>query len=113
MKKNTVYTLLIILFAASVSFVLYKYYSDKNKSETTDYTLLNRTGVAAQLPDWQSTQTNAGNFIRLIHANPDDAKSRIGLATLFIKEARITGNYTYYDMAALKYVNDRCSSTVA
>jgi len=40
-----------------------------------------------------------------IEKNPADVKSILALATVFIQEARITGNYVYYDKAALKCVN--------
>ena len=37
--------------------------------------------------------------------NPNDNKSAIALATVYIQEARITGNSMYYDGAALHYIN--------
>ncbi|MGI8952331.1 MAG: tetratricopeptide repeat protein [Chitinophagaceae bacterium] len=106
MKKSTIYIITLILFVAAVGFVLYKYNADKTKEQTTDYTLLDRTGPSAQTAEWKATQTRAAGLIQSIHADPNDTKSKLGLATLFIQEARVTGNYAYYDMAALKYVND-------
>ena len=44
--------------------------------------------------------------MKVIGTNPDDTKSRISLAALYIQEARVTGQYMYYDMAAMKYVNE-------
>ena len=38
--------------------------------------------------------------------DPNDTKSSLALAALFIQEARVTGNFVYYDMAAMKYVNN-------
>jgi hypothetical protein len=32
--------------------------------------------------------------------------SKLKLSALYLQEARISGNYTYYDMAAMKLVND-------
>src|SRR4030095_721927 len=40
-----------------------------------------------------------------IERNPQDVKSILALTTIFVQEARITGNYMYYDQAALKCVN--------
>ena len=44
--------------------------------------------------------------MQTIRNNPKDKRSLTQLAILYIQEARITGNYAYYDKAALKYVND-------
>ena len=41
-----------------------------------------------------------------ITANPNDAKSLTQLATLYIQEARVTGNYAYYDKASMKLVEN-------
>jgi tetratricopeptide (TPR) repeat protein len=49
--------------------------------------------------------SNARAHQASIKKNPDDEKSLLALAALFIQEARITGNYVYYDMAAMKYIN--------
>jgi tetratricopeptide (TPR) repeat protein len=46
------------------------------------------------------------DLMKITRTNPDDMKSRISLASLYIREARITGNYIYYDMAAMRYVNE-------
>jgi tetratricopeptide (TPR) repeat protein len=40
-----------------------------------------------------------------IEKDPADTKSALGLAALFIQEARISGNYAYYDKAAMKTIN--------
>jgi tetratricopeptide (TPR) repeat protein len=43
------------------------------------------------------------NNIRL---HPDDQRSRLAITALFIEEGRITGDHLYYDMAAMRYVNE-------
>ncbi len=45
-------------------------------------------------------------MLALIKENPTDSKSQLRLAALYIQEARVTGNYAYYDVAAMKYIND-------
>ncbi len=106
MKKATLYIIILIVFAGLIGFVFYKYNTDKTKEENTVYTLQERTGPSAQTEEWQKTRSLALTYLQAIRSNPDDTKSLMGIATLFIQEARVTGNYSYYDMAALKYVND-------
>ena len=106
MKKNTLYLVLIILFIGAVGFVVLKYKKEDSARSATQYTLLERTGVLAQMPEWQNTKTNAAKLMAAIKANPKDVKSQIALVNLFVMEARTTGNYTYYDRAAMKYLNN-------
>lgn len=106
MKKATLYSIILIAFVGAIVFIFYKYQSGKTEEENKIYTLLERKGAASQTDEWKKTQSQALKFLQTIRTTPDDAKSLIGLATIFIKEARITGNYAYYDMAALKYTND-------
>jgi tetratricopeptide (TPR) repeat protein len=49
---------------------------------------------------------NFDELMKVVKTNPDDSNGRISLATLYIQEARVTGNYMYYDQAAMKYVNE-------
>ena len=51
-------------------------------------------------------QKQFADLMKIVRTNPDDTKSRIALASLYIQEARVTGNYMYYDVAAMKYVNE-------
>ena len=34
------------------------------------------------------------DLVKVVRTNPDDIKSRIALASLYIQEARVTGNHT-------------------
>ncbi len=104
MKKNILYGILIILFISSVGFVVLKF--NKKDNANNQYVLLDRVGVLAKMPEWQSTKTNAQKLANAIKANPKDLKAQISLANLFIIEARATGNYTYYDKAAMKNINN-------
>ena len=106
MKKNLLYLLLIILFIGSVGFIVLKYqHNEKNKS-TKVYTLLDRKGLLAKTDEWINAKRNVTLLLKKIEANPADIKSKIALANNFILEARATGNYAYYDVAAMKLAND-------
>ena len=106
MKKQTIYTAVIILFLAAVAFIVIKYKNQQTIKDNTVYTLLDREGTLAENNEWASTKSMANSFLNNLKKNPKDQKSQLGLAALYIQEARVTGNYTYYDMAAMKYVNE-------
>ncbi len=106
MKKNILYSVLIILFISLVGFVLLKFKKENSIKENTQYVLLERNGTMAQMPEWPDTKLNATKISKALNANPGDLKSNISMANLFIMEARATGNYAYYDKAAMKYINN-------
>jgi tetratricopeptide (TPR) repeat protein len=101
MKKKYIYGIFIIfvLFALGAIFVKYK------KSESDFYTLLDRPGMSGDEREWTLTKNYAANLEQTLQKNPADVKSSLALASIFIQEARITGNYYYYDRAAMSCVN--------
>ena len=108
MKKNVRYIVLSLFFVTVLSLIIYKYQKTRT-SEPDNYYLLERKGTAAKDPTWPKVKNEAFTLIQAIQYNPKDFKPKTKLAILYIQEARITGNYTYYDKAALKYVNDALS----
>ena len=106
MKKNLLYLLLIILFIGSVGFIVLKYQHTEKDKSTKVYTLLDRKGLLAKMDEWINTKRNVTLLLKKIESNPADIKSKIALANNFILEARATGNYAYYDVAAMKLAND-------
>lgn len=105
MNKRFIYPLMILLFCTFLAFVLFRFKSKELLEEQTFYELQARKGILANTPEWAATRNTFETLSRAIRENPDDKKSAIGLATMFIQEARITGNYAYYDQAALKQIN--------
>ena len=106
MKKSSIYTITLILFTAAVGLIIFKYKNDQIAKEGTIYTLQQRKGPSAKSQEWASMKTTAMALSESVRRDPADIKSSLALAALFIQEARITGNYMYYDMAALKYINN-------
>src|ERR1051326_6379800 len=106
MKKKIIYIALLIFFLGAIAAIVYKYESDSRNSEPEYYTLLPRKGAAAQAPEWMTVKQQAYKLLQALKSNPSDKKSLIQVATLYIQEARASGNYAYYDKAALKYIND-------
>lgn len=106
MKKNILYIALLIVFISSIGFIILQYQHKEKKMEAMVYTMLPRKGLLAKTDEWVLTQKNIALLQRKIKANSNDSKSIIAMANYFILEARATGNYPYYDMAAMKLIND-------
>ncbi|MCW3093091.1 MAG: tetratricopeptide repeat protein [Ferruginibacter sp.] len=106
MKKNRLYLALLVVFLGAAGFVIIKFRGEERNKKNLVYQLLERKGILAAADEWINTKKSASKLVMAIQANPDDIKSKITLANLFILEARATGNYAYYDKAAMKYVND-------
>ncbi|MEP6594345.1 MAG: tetratricopeptide repeat protein [Ginsengibacter sp.] len=102
MRKKYVYLLLIAVFIVLVVAIIIRYNENENKL----YGIIERKGQAAQSKEWKEVQQRAKALIAAIKADPEDTKSALKLTALFIEEARVTGNYMYYDKAALRYMNN-------
>jgi tetratricopeptide (TPR) repeat protein len=109
MKKKYVYTTLLTFIGLCICAILVKY---KN-TESTAYDLLDRKGAIGDTREWQITRTYASSLLQSLRKNPSDVKSSMALAAIFIQEARVTGNYVYYDKAAMKNVNNVLKSDTA
>lgn len=106
LSPNTIYAMTIAFFVAAVCFIIYKYNEDRKKELFVVYKIKERSGPLSQTAEWENVRHNANFLTESIKKNPNDVKAKISLSSLFIQEARITGNYAYYDKAALKYVDD-------
>jgi tetratricopeptide (TPR) repeat protein len=105
MKKSAVYTFTIFLFLLAAGGIYFKYKHDEAKKENKAYPVLARKGAASATGEFKSVQARSVALLNTIQLKPDDVKANIALATLYVQEARASGNYMYYDQAALKYVN--------
>jgi len=106
MNKRFIYIVVVILFLATSGFIVLKYQNDKKRNEARIYELLPRNNSSAQYSDWVTVKNNATNLLAKISANENDLVSKMKLCALYLQEARISGNYIYYDAAAMKLVND-------
>src|ERR1700733_1442978 len=102
MKKKYTY----ILFLVFVTFILCAIFLKYRSNEATSYSLLDRKGVIGDRREWELTKNYASALQQSLNKNPADGKSCLALAAIFVQEARVTGNYVYYDKAAMKYVNN-------
>ncbi|HEY0676843.1 MAG TPA: hypothetical protein VGD17_01110 [Chitinophagaceae bacterium] len=106
MKKSYTYLLFVLIFIATAGFIVVRNKMRENERSTATYRIKERKGPSAQTSEWVRTKATANALGEAIRKNPNDDKSILALAALFIQEARITGNYQYYDPAVLKYVSD-------
>jgi tetratricopeptide (TPR) repeat protein len=106
MKKKNIYIFSIVLFCVAVAGIVIKYNYKKSADEKKEYVLLERKGTLANSAEWKQAKRSSDSLLALIKDNPTDSKSQLRLASLYIQEARVTGNYAYYDIAAMKYIND-------
>jgi tetratricopeptide (TPR) repeat protein len=102
MKKKYVYTTLMVFIGFCLLSICLKYGYIKPPS----YELLDRKGDIGDSREWQLTRTYASSLLESLRKNPSDTKAALAVAAIFIQEARVTGNYVYYDKAAMQYVNN-------
>lgn len=106
MKKKFIYILLVAFFFSISAFVVIRYSARQSQQKKATYPLIERKDALATSVEWQSTKSTAQQLITKLQNNPKDTKAAIALSGLYIQEARITGNYIYYDAAAMKYINN-------
>jgi tetratricopeptide (TPR) repeat protein len=104
MNKKLSFLLLLAGFFVVTAFVVIRY-NTKSGTYAKTYPLLERKGALAGLPEWASIKAKGETLYTNINNHPDDIPTAIQLAGLYIQEARITGNYNYYDGAAMKYID--------
>lgn len=103
MNKKITYPVIIFVFTIIIIFIIVKF---KNKEEqTVFYELKERSGLPAKNNEYALSRAATQRFKLAIEENQDVIKSRLGLATIYIKEGRITGDHAYYDAAAMQQVN--------
>lgn len=104
MKKRFLYSFLFVLFVAASAFMLTRI-KKTGKNETAYSSLLPRKSSLAYAAEWAVVENNVDVLIRKINANPSDIKSLLALTAQYIQEGRNTGNFNYYNEAALKCIN--------
>ncbi len=105
MKKNRIYMLCIVLFVVAIAGIIWKYQNKKKEDETIIYPILERKGPSDTTAEFRLVKTKAAEYMAAIKENPTDVKSLLKLTSLYIQEARETGNFAYYDKAGMKCAN--------
>lgn len=106
MKKRFIYTAVLFLFAVTSGFIILKYKNEQGRKESELYQVIPRKGNAMQTAEWGLCKKFSTVLIERIKINPQDIKSLLALTALYLQEARASGNFAYYDNAALNCVNE-------
>jgi tetratricopeptide (TPR) repeat protein len=106
MKKSRISLVSLALFVLAAGFVVIKYNRDEKNKAAYFYPLKERKAALMQGEEWKQVQQNFADLMKVVGTNPDDIGARIKLAGVYIQEARVTGDYVYYDKAAMKYVEE-------
>jgi tetratricopeptide (TPR) repeat protein len=67
--------------------------------------LFERTGDLAKASEWQKTREKVDELKKKLAKDPNDIKVRLQIATIYLSEARITGEHPYYYPAVLKILD--------
>jgi len=105
MKKRIIYPALLVLFVSASAFVLTRVKNHKSKMEAVYTELLPRKTSLTYAAEWATIKNNVDVLIKKIEINPSDIKSLLALTAQYIQEGRNTGNFNYYNEAALKCIN--------
>jgi tetratricopeptide (TPR) repeat protein len=103
MKKKILYLLLFVI--AALAFMVMRFTKTGKAPDTVYSNILPRTASLAYAAEWAVVKNNAAVLINKIRQNPGDVKSLMVLTALYIQEARNTGNFNYYNAAALKCID--------
>jgi tetratricopeptide (TPR) repeat protein len=105
MKNKFFYpALMTIVFTVSVGFIIVKYRSNQEAMNKKVFTLLERTGPSAKTNEWINIRNQGEALVNQLKRDPENIKALVSMVVLFIQEARISGNFSYYDNAAMNYV---------
>jgi tetratricopeptide (TPR) repeat protein len=105
MKKRILLATLSFVFIAATAFVFIKKETKVRNNEAVSLQLLPRHSKLAYANEWPVVQKNVAALQEKIKNNPADIKSMNALVSVFLQEARVTGNYSYYNKAAQHYID--------
>jgi tetratricopeptide (TPR) repeat protein len=75
--------------------------SASQMASTNQPDLFERTGELANASEWERVKTKVNDLKIKINNDPNDLKPRLQLVTIYLSEARITGEHPYYYPAIL------------
>lgn len=105
MKKRYFYFLVLPLVMAASIFIFFLAKKKIAENKTTYTAFLPRKNALAYAAEWAVVNNNAEVLQKRIKKDPADTKSLMALTALYLQEARITGNFSYYHDAALQCIN--------
>lgn len=101
MLRKYFYPVILSLFALVVVIVLVF-----GKKQVDVPTLKERKVDITPSSEWLNTKAAINGYLTTLRKNPDDLKTKLHLAQAYIQEAKVTGDHTYYDKAALELLDN-------
>jgi len=108
MKKKIAYAIILLGTVISVSFAFYRSHSRGNAEESPTNLITNllpRKQGLAYKSEWETIEYNVRALHEKVKKNAADLKSLLLLSSIYIQEGRNTGNFIYYNDAALRCIN--------
>ena len=108
--KNTLIITLSLLIISLFSISC----KNTNKSESASESasanleippLFDRKGELSKASEWDKTKAKVAELNKKLEKNPNDIKVRLQIVTIYLAEARITGEHPYYYPAVLKILD--------
>ncbi|RYE12944.1 MAG: hypothetical protein EOP51_30640, partial [Sphingobacteriales bacterium] len=105
-RKKYIGFLMIPVFLLATGFIIFRYNSNKGKTESiSSYQLQKRKSADSYNQQWLALSKQTDAHLEKLRSEPNNTKSNLALATIFINEARAWGNHAYYDAAAMHYID--------
>ncbi len=101
MKK---YLYIILVAITGIFLVVILLFSKKPKQAIPSFK--ERKGSIALSGEWLNTKQAIEGLLKDIELNPENYKAKLQLSQAYIQEARVTGDHSYYDGAALELLDD-------
>jgi tetratricopeptide (TPR) repeat protein len=107
--KNILFIVLFLL-TSLLSMSCKNSKGNKTSSESASSNLeippiFDRKGELAKASEWDKTKEKIAELNKKLEKNPNDIKVRLQIATIYLAEARITGEHPYYYPAVLKILD--------
>lgn len=81
-------------------FAAFIFFNGKSKPNLPQ--LHERKGALAESPEWPAVKSKIEGLLADLEKKPNDVKTQLLLAKEFMQEGRVTGDYSYYNKAALE-----------
>ena len=98
--RKFLYGALVIFCTVFTAFIFLN-----GSKKTTLPELKARQGALANAPEWATTQATVRKLHDELTRKPEDARTLLLLAKEFMQEGRVTGDYSYYNKAALDLID--------
>jgi tetratricopeptide (TPR) repeat protein len=100
------YSFILVLLLSQISCTkVQKSDNSTSQNNLTIPALFERTGDLAKADEWQKTREKVAELNQKLTKDPNDIKARLQIATIYLSEARITGEHPYYYPAVLKILD--------